>query len=50
MDNSPAWDEAMKFPIDPELPPYVRRDLTHVNASMRPTKDTYDHYLTLLYK
>ncbi|KAG0627568.1 hypothetical protein M758_2G211000 [Ceratodon purpureus] len=50
MDNSPAWDEAMKFPIDPELPPYVRRDLTHVNANMRPTKDTYDHYLTLLYK
>lgn len=50
MDNSPAWDEAMKFPIDPRLPPYQRKDLTHVDAAMRPTKDTYDHYLTLLYK
>jgi hypothetical protein len=49
MDNSPAWDEAMQFPVD-ELPPYVRRDLTHVDADMRPDKDTYDHYLTLLYK
>jgi hypothetical protein len=50
MDNSPAWDEAMQFLVDPDLPPYVRRDLTHVNANMRPTKDTYDHYLTLLYR
>jgi len=49
MDNSPAWDEAMKFPVD-ELPPYERQDLNHVNANMRPTKETYDHYLTLLYR
>lgn len=48
MDNSPAWDTAMQFPIG-KFPPYVRRDLNHVNASMRPTKDTYEHYLTLLY-
>ncbi|KAG0570884.1 hypothetical protein KC19_6G194700 [Ceratodon purpureus] len=49
MDNSPAWDETMQFPVD-DLPPYERRDLTHVDANMRPTKDTYDHYLTLLYR
>eukprot|EP00850_Spirogloea_muscicola_P000822 SM000003S11067 [mRNA] locus=s3:623499:626531:- [translate_table: standard] len=48
MDNSPAWDESMKFAVE-RIPPYVRRDLNHVNASMRPDKDTYDHYLTLLY-
>ena len=48
MDNSPAWDSCMQFPVG-SFPPYVRRDLAHVNASMRPTKDTYDHYLTLLY-
>eukprot|EP00271_Cylindrocystis_brebissonii_P017531 TRINITY_DN4599_c0_g1_i1.p1 TRINITY_DN4599_c0_g1~~TRINITY_DN4599_c0_g1_i1.p1 ORF type:complete len:562 (+),score=114.86 TRINITY_DN4599_c0_g1_i1:253-1938(+) len=48
MDNSPAWDAAMQFPIG-NFPAYVRQDLNHVNASMRPTKDTYDHYLTLLY-
>lgn len=50
MDNSPAWDETLKFPVDSELPPYERRDLTHVDEDMRPTKDTYDHYLTLLYR
>jgi len=50
MDNSPAWDESMTFPIDPTLPPYERQDLTHVNANMRPTKETYDRYLTLLYR
>ncbi|CAI5462854.1 unnamed protein product [Closterium sp. Yama58-4] len=48
MDNSPAWDEAMQFPII-DLPPYQRRDLTHVDAAMRPDKATYDRYLTLLY-
>eukprot|EP00850_Spirogloea_muscicola_P009850 SM000056S17968 [mRNA] locus=s56:348787:351834:- [translate_table: standard] len=48
MDNSPAWDESMRFAVE-RIPPYVRRDLNHVNASMRPDKDTYDHYLTLLY-
>ncbi|BFI32654.1 mannosylglycerate hydrolase [Marchantia polymorpha subsp. ruderalis] len=50
MDNSPAWDEALHaFPVD-DIPPYEREDLKHVNASMRPSKDTYDHYLTLLYR
>ena len=49
MDNSPAWDEAMQFPVLPDLPPYQRRDLTHVDAAMRPDKATYDRYLTLLY-
>ncbi|BBN15706.1 mannosylglycerate hydrolase [Marchantia polymorpha subsp. ruderalis] len=49
MDNSPAWDAALQFPVD-NLPPYERKDLQHVNACMRPTKETYDHYLTLLYR
>ncbi|KAJ7284301.1 hypothetical protein O6H91_Y338700 [Diphasiastrum complanatum] len=49
MDNSPAWDDSMQFPVD-DIPPYCRCDLNHVNASMRPTKETYDHYLTLLYR
>eukprot|EP00897_Mesotaenium_endlicherianum_P000330 jgi/Mesen1/10298/ME000079S09719 len=48
MDNSPAWDDAMQFPVG-GFPAYTRRDLNHVNPEMRPTKDTYDHYLTLLY-
>ncbi|XP_002990235.2 uncharacterized protein LOC9630789 [Selaginella moellendorffii] len=50
MDNSPAWDEALaRVPID-DIPPYVRRDLGHVDAKMRPQKAEYDRYLTLLYR
>ncbi|KAL3688476.1 hypothetical protein R1sor_014785 [Riccia sorocarpa] len=50
MDNSPAWDDALKaFPVG-DIPPYERQDTKHVNASMRPSKDTYDHYLSLLYR
>ncbi|KAJ7178898.1 hypothetical protein O6H91_22G068300 [Diphasiastrum complanatum] len=49
MDNSPAWDESMKFPID-KLPRYVRCDLNHVDSCMRPTQETYDRYLTLLHR
>lgn len=48
MDNSPAWDEALKrVPIDP-LPPYQRRDLTHVERDQRPRSADYDRYLTLV--
>jgi hypothetical protein len=39
MDNSPAWDEPMRFPVD-DIPPYVRCDLNHVHPEMRPTKET----------
>lgn len=48
-DNSPAWDEALaRVEVDPTLPPYTRRDTTHVDPSQRPHKDEYDRYLTLL--
>jgi hypothetical protein len=36
MDNSPMWDEAlMTVPVD-AIPPYVRKDLGHVDSAMRP--------------
>ncbi|MBF6595942.1 MAG: neutral trehalase [Thermaceae bacterium] len=48
-DNSPAWDEALaQVEIDPTLPPYTRRDTSHVDPSQRPHQSEYDRYLTLL--
>lgn len=36
MDNSPMWDEALAaVPVD-AIPPYVRKDLGHVDSAMRP--------------
>ncbi|CAI5482388.1 unnamed protein product [Closterium sp. Yama58-4] len=50
MDNSVAWDVPLRnVPVD-DIPAYTRRDLGHVDASMRPTQAEYDRYLTLLYR
>ena len=47
-DNAPCWDSAMAA-IDPAgVGEYTRRDTTHVDASMRPTKYDYDRYLWLV--
>jgi alpha,alpha-trehalase len=48
-DNSPAWDEALAgVRVDPNLPPYTRRDTSHVDPSQRPHQTEYDRYLSLL--
>ncbi len=47
-DNAPDWDNAMAA-LDPgDVGPYTRRDITHVDSSMRPTKYDYDRYLFLV--
>lgn len=47
-DNSPDWDEALDN-VDPTgVSPYQRRDLNHVDASMRPTNAQYDRYIKLV--
>ncbi len=47
-DNAPDWDEAMAA-IDPVgVGEYTRRDTSHVDASMRPTKEEYDRYVWLV--
>jgi len=47
-DNAPDWDDAMAS-IDPQnVGEYQRRDTTHVDASMRPTKYDYDRYIWLV--
>ena len=47
-DNAPDWDSAMRA-IDPVgVGEYTRRDTTHVDSSMRPTKEDYDRYIWLV--
>jgi len=47
-DNAPDWDVAMAA-ITPEgVGEYTRRDTSHVDGSMRPTKYDYDRYLWLV--
>lgn len=47
-DNAPDWDGAMAA-IDPSgVGEYVRRDTSHVDSAMRPTKYDYDRYVWLV--
>lgn len=47
-DNAPDWDVAMAA-ITPEgVGEYKRRDTSHVDSSMRPTKYDYDRYVWLV--
>lgn len=47
-DNSCDWDEALAaVPID-GVEPYVRKDITHVDPSERPTQFEYDRYVSLV--
>ncbi|MDV7137756.1 trehalase family glycosidase [Maribacter sp. TH_r10] len=46
-DNSPVWDDIWSTMNPPEYT-FERRDTTHVDASQRPTKREYDHYLYLI--
>ncbi|GAA0775482.1 hypothetical protein E1180_12700 [Roseibium denhamense] len=47
-DNAPDWDGVMER-IDPVgVGEYERRDTSHVDGSMRPTKHDYDRYIWLV--
>lgn len=47
-DNAPDWDHGMAA-ITPEgVGAYTRRDTSHVDSSMRPTKYDYDRYVWLV--
>jgi alpha,alpha-trehalase len=49
MDNSPAWDEALaRIEVPRNLEAYERKDTTHVNPAMCPTRAKYDRYMTLV--
>ena len=47
-DNAPDWDLAMNAIQPAGLKPYVRRDTSHVDPAMRPTKYDYDRYIWLV--
>ncbi len=47
-DNAPDWDDAMAGFEPDGVGPYTRRDTSHVDARMRPTKADYDRYLWLV--
>ena len=47
-DNSPAWDVGLAAVDTSAIAPYVRRDLAHVDASMRPSRRDYDRYVAIV--
>lgn len=46
-DNSPIWDDIWATMNPPEYT-FERRDTTYVDASQRPSKREYDHYLYII--
>ena len=48
-DNCPDWDHAMdRITVPDDLGDYQRRDLSHVDADQRPSKQQYDRFLTII--
>jgi hypothetical protein len=47
-DNSPEWDVPGEVIDVSNVGDYVRRDTSHLDAKMRPTKLEYDRYLALV--
>ena len=47
-DNAPDWDGAMRAINADDVGEYTRRDTSHVDPAMRPTKYDYDRYLKLV--
>ena len=47
-DNSPDWDAALRDVDYTGVSPFVRRDLNHVDPTMRPTDEDYKRYLKLV--
>ncbi|WP_083957847.1 MGH1-like glycoside hydrolase domain-containing protein [Tateyamaria omphalii] len=47
-DNAPDWDAAMAAITPDGVGDYTRRDTSHVDSSMRPTKYDYDRYIWLV--
>ncbi|QCX38622.1 glycoside hydrolase [Aureibaculum algae] len=46
-DNSPIWDDIWAT-VDSPRYDFKRRDTSHVDASQRPSKREYDHYLHII--
>jgi mannosylglycerate hydrolase len=47
-DNLPDWDEALRAVEVKDIEPYERKDTSHVDPAMRPHKEDYDRYLSIM--
>lgn len=47
-DNAVDWDGAMAAVDGSDVGDYTRRDTSHVNPEMRPSKEDYDRYLAMV--
>ena len=48
-DNCPDWEIGLaSMGIDPNIETYERKDTSHIDPSMRPSKDQYDKYVTMI--
>jgi len=48
-DNCPDWDHAMsRVEVPSDLGDYQRRDLDHVDADQRPSREQYDRFLSII--
>ncbi|WMS44959.1 trehalase family glycosidase [Acuticoccus sp. MNP-M23] len=47
-DNLPDWDGPLEAVDASNVAPFQRRDLGHVDAAMRPTKEQYERYIALV--
>lgn len=47
-DNMPDWDSPLSAVSADNVTPFERRDLSHIDAAMRPTKAQYDRYIALV--
>ncbi|WP_305987726.1 hypothetical protein [Roseibium sp. MMSF_3544] len=47
-DNLPDWDDALRAVEVKDIQPYERKDTSHVDPAMRPHKEDYDRYLSIM--
>lgn len=47
-DNMPDWDGPLAAVSAEGIKPFVRRDLGHVDAALRPTQEQYERYVALV--
>lgn len=48
-DNCPDWEPGLaRMRVDPNLEPYQRMDTSHVDPSMRPSREQYDKFVTMI--
>ncbi len=48
-DNCPDWELGLNaMTVDPDIEPYVRKDIEHADPDQRPSQEQYDKYITII--